>query len=222
MIGSIAYLVEPGDEAELQLASLGLSKEDILYVAAGMIEGFETAHPEGMRSEGGILKYSRGMGAWAERLSPRGWRRRTERGAELIVSPDESISITITAGSEAGGNREFSPKAKYPRGAATRRKVRINQTELGLFTVAPLTIASHSEDDGQLMWMLLHRWARGRVILELSLPSDIEEDGTTISWQTRIFLGEVGHDENGGPGLFPTPNDPTPNTPIVTVRPRSA
>lgn len=199
-------------------ATLGLSAEDIEYVGIAMVEAAASAHPLGARTEAGYLRWSRGIAACGERLAPHGYRRVMEEGAELILSPDGSVAIAVTAGDEAVGNDLRVPKARYPRGAVTRRKIAINGLQLGLFDIGEPT---PEEATASTLWMLLHKTERNRLILEIALPAVIEPDGTTIHWEDRIQLGAFGYRDDDDQELLPRNDPDAPSGPTLRIVPRT-
>lgn len=218
-MGRPVQLTFPANEDINRLASVGLTLADIEHIGIAMLEAAAGAHPLGARAEGGYLRFSRGIAAAGETLVPRRWIREMVSGTELVTSPDGAVSICITAGNDAVGTG-VAPKPRYPRGIATRRKIRQNAIQLGIIGIVdPVEV----DPESGTLWMLLH-YAEGTSLrLELGLPAFIDDDSTTIDWERRINLGTFGFkNDPDADQLFTTGSilPPAPVSPVIQIVPR--
>src|SRR5438105_6743044 len=59
-----------------------------------------------------------------------GWVINDDVNYSRVVNEELNIAIAVVTGDEATGNRDFSPKTKYPKGPATQAAVTVNQASL--------------------------------------------------------------------------------------------
>lgn len=216
-MGFAVQLEAPSSEAIRRLSRFGILHDDVKYVGTSMVQAAVSANPLGPRAEAGNLRYARGISAWAEALIPRGWKREWPDGCELITSPDDSMSICVTAGDHNVGMMT-DPKARYPRGTATKERIHVNQEQLGMASI--LGRPQKRSTSVPTLWIMLHNSVHDRLYLELSLPSKIEGDSRRISWQERLRLGIYGW-VNELPGTLRTDDQPqNPSGPIIKIRPK--
>lgn len=140
-----------------------------------------------------------GFYAWAQTvrglrdiLMPQGWVRNDDVCYSRVISPDKSIAIAVVTGDDGTGNKDMSPKTKYPKGTATQAAVNSNQWSL---FGEPLSVETE-EPQTWITWMLLRKRTGDSVFAELSLPSSMTKDGQVESWQTRIILNPILIDPN--------------------------
>lgn len=117
-----------------------------------------------------------------------GWTR-SEGKLSSVLSPDETVQITVATGDEATGVEGATPRTKYPRGAASVEAIEDNQ--IALF---PEARPARRRTSGVLTWLLLHRRVRDCVRWELSLPKSVDEDGIIQTWVDRIILDPLACD----------------------------
>ncbi|MDE0035667.1 MAG: hypothetical protein OXU75_21375 [Deltaproteobacteria bacterium] len=161
-------------------------------------------------------EHSRNECTWADPPNTPGfiaWARTLRRLKELLVRegwtgndyavlrPDGRLAISVTTGDEAAGNPDRTPKTKYPKGASTEVAIQRNRRQLNLFDPASnREILEGPRPDEVQTWMLVRRRVNDTVFLELSLPSDLGEDGRVEEWGARIILGPVALEPEPMPG----------------------
>ena len=133
-----------------------------------------------------------------DQLIPLGWNARSQRNLPVTVHPSGKWAITVVSGDEGTGIPRLTPATRYDRGPATRQVVSRNQLTFSAWSdgwaeqVAALAVQT---------WFLLHYRDEDadEVRVELSLPSEMTQDGSVIGWRERIILGMVGEGQDLAP-----------------------
>lgn len=210
--------VAPSSHVVRRLSQLGITADDAWYVGTAMVQAAIMANPLGPRSEAGNLRFARGVSAWAEALLPRGWRRESPDGCDLITSPNGEMSICVTSGDHNVGMMA-DPKPRYPRGAATRGRIDVNEAQFGMPTI--LGPSRKAKVALPILWITLHNQVQDQLYLELSLPARIEGDSRNISWKERLRLGVYGwNGDSLDPGGHNSTPPSQPSGPVITIRPK--
>ncbi len=206
-------------EVHDRLADLGLTVgelHDVLNRAEAerrTCTGFDPPGLPGSVFWGRVIRFLR------ETYVPKGWKARNIDQLPLLISPDRSLAVTASSGDWAAGlSSLYTPRTRYPKGAATGRRVEAN----GQFTIpglpADLT-EDADEDDSLATWILLYYHEKGneqtKLRCELSLPSEIGARGRIDRWSDRIILpslefpedviGLGGADDDEGLGAIDVP-----------------
>ena len=145
----------------------------------------------------GFIAWAKTLRRLKERLVREGW----TGNDYAVLRPDGRLAISVTTGDEATGNLDRTPKTKYPKGASTEVAIRRNRKQLNLFD--PGSNREILEDlrlDEVQTWMLVRRRVNDTVCWELSLPSDLGEDGRVEEWGARIILDPVRLEPDPMPG----------------------
>ncbi len=133
----------------------------------------------------GFYSWAGTVRALRDILIPLGWVRNDDVNYSRVVNAELNIAIAVVTGDEGTGNKDISPKTKYPKGPATQAAVSCNQGNLfGMETPEPELEA----EEGWTTWMLLRKRTGDLVYAELSLPSLMSKDGQVERWETRIIL----------------------------------
>ncbi|HKP38491.1 MAG TPA: hypothetical protein VJT71_16650 [Pyrinomonadaceae bacterium] len=133
----------------------------------------------------GFYSWAGTVRALRDILVPLGWVRNDDVNYSRIVNEVLNIAIAVVTGDEATGNRDFSPKTKYPKGPATQAAVTLNQDSLFGSSSAP---TEGETENNRITWMLLRKRNGDTVYAELSLPSLMSKDGQVERWESRIIL----------------------------------
>jgi hypothetical protein len=153
-----------------------------------------------------------------ETYVPKGWKARNVDQLPLLINPDRSLAVTASSGDWATGlSSPYTPKTRYPKGAATGRRVEANG-QVTIPGLPPELTEDADEDDTLVTWVLLYFHEKGdehtRLRCELSLPREIGARGRIDGWSERIILPSlefpedvIGLDdtEDEGPGAIDVP-----------------
>lgn len=181
------------------LAEIGLSF-DVLRDA--MLAG-ETARDSCTANDpsnaAGFDAWARTVRALRERLTLAGWVRDDSDGLPMVTSPSGAIAIVVATGDEATGDRDKTPKTKYPKGPATVAVVERNSQQGDLFR-PPVEMVSVPNPNLKT-YFLLRRRVDDFVLSELSVPDAIGDDGRVEDWARRIILEPISLNPQTGGGL---------------------
>lgn len=201
-----------------RLSELGLSLDDLHDVLdraeaeRRTCTGFDPPGLPGSVFWGRVVRYMR------ETYVPKGWKARNVDQLPLLINPDRSLAVTASSGDWATGiSALYSPRSRYPKGAATGRRVEANgqSTIPGL---PPDLTEDGDEDDLLITWVLLYFHEKGdeqtKLRCEFSLPLEIGAGGKIDAWSERIILPPlefpedvIGLDglDDEGPGAIDVP-----------------
>jgi hypothetical protein len=201
-----------------RLSELGLTLDelhDVLNRAEAerrTCTGFDPPGLPGSVFWGRVVRYLR------ETYVPKGWKARNVDQLPLLINPDRSLAVTACSGDWATGiSALYTPRSRYPKGAATGRRVEANEQ----FTIPglPPDLTEDGDEDASLVtWTLLYFHEKGedqtRLRCEFSLPREIGARGRIEAWSERIILpplefpedviGLEGLDDEG-PGAIDVP-----------------
>lgn len=136
----------------------------------------------------GFIAWAKTLRRLKERLVREGW----TGNDYVVISPDGRLAISVTTGDEATGSPYRTPKTKYPKGASTEVAIIRNRRQLKLFDPASnREILEGPRLDAVQTWMLVRRRVPDTVFWELSLPSNLGEDGRVEEWGARIILDPI-------------------------------
>lgn len=180
---------EPHD-INLRLDALGLTTELLRQaVAAGEMDRSSCTpnHPfffAGLMGWGGTVK------ALRDNLAVIGWKGKTRRGVDLVLSPDDTTAIAVASADEWTGRLGGSPKTNSSKGSGTVAAIERNRSsQMWLAGFEPMEEAA--PEPGTTWYLLIHS-AVDEVRCELSLPTQMGDDGRIDSWAERIILEPVG------------------------------
>lgn len=200
-----------------RLSELGLTVEELHNVLSRAeaerrtCTGFD---PPGLP---GSVFWGRSVRFLRETYVPKGWKARNVDQLPLLINADRSLAITASSGDWATGlSALYTPRTRYPKGAATGRRVEANQ-----FTIPglPADLTEEADEDNSLAtWILLYFHEKGddyiKLRCEVSLPSEIGAKGRIDGWSERIILPslefpedviDLGGVEDEGPGAIDVP-----------------
>lgn len=186
---------ESKDVAE-QLAELGLTA-DLLRTA--LEEGWRLAadctkhDPPNLP---GIIVWGKTIRHLRDALIPEGWRADNTMNYSTVVAPDKQTALAVAAGDECTGMDGVTPCTRSPKGPATRKALNRNQLTFANFAEHfPKPTRRRVMGTQRLTWLLLHcvDVERGEIRLELSLPSEMDEQGRIAEWRERILLQPIAH-----------------------------
>lgn len=198
-MGRAVVVLSKPTEVTDALAEIGLSF-DVLRDA--MLAG-ETARDSCTTNDpsnaAGFDAWARTVRALRERLTIAGWVRDDSDGLPTVIAPSGEIAIVVATGDEATGDRDKTPKTKYPKGPATVAVVERNSRQGDLFrpAVERVTIPNPNHKT----YFLLRRRSDDFVFSELSVPDAIGDDGRVEDWARRIILEPISLNPQAGGGL---------------------
>jgi hypothetical protein len=149
-------------------------------------------------------------------LAGLGWKPNDVRNSPRIVSPDKTKAVMVTAGNfRTGLEGDPQPRSARPKGPATRRSIQVNG-QLA-FQWPGLEDLAGEAAQGVETWALLYfrrnpsDGEEGFIRAELSLPVEVNEQGSVLGWRDRIILPQIdlgptvivsdGDDEDGTDGV---------------------
>lgn len=109
------------------------------------------------------------------------WSKNNEGGLCRTVDPDGRMAIVVSSGSPETGNPKGHPTTLYRKGKRSLEGLRTNQSQLELFE-------SEAAGTAPMLWFLLIYVDGEDVLVELSLPLDVDGDGHVDDWLTRIVV----------------------------------
>lgn len=173
--------IHEGARAEARLQSLGVpSSSTVLDALAIGSSAFRSCNQHHPRSYPGTRMWAETFEAMAFSLIPLGWTLERVLNVEMLVNPQASDSIIVTAGDLACGHRDVFPQVKYERGEVISGM--INGPTPSFFNV------SAAMPPRTRVWFLLHRVRTVMVDAELSSPRGIDAAGLVTGWSERILL----------------------------------
>lgn len=172
------------------LTGLGLSAEVLREATLVGESARDSCTANDPPNAAGFVAWARTVRALREILIPQGWTRNDDTNFSTIISPDSRTAIAVATGDEGTGNPKTTPKTKYPKGPATIAAIDSNRKQLQLFEINEI-ISEKAAGDGVNTWMLVRRRAGDSILIELSLPADVGEDGRVGSWAIRLILEPI-------------------------------
>lgn len=138
----------------------------------------------------GYNAWSNTVRALREKLIPRGWERNDDFQLSTVVNPTGTLAIAVVTGDDGTGRADAEPKTKYPKGPATGAAVNRNRF-LPLFDEWRPPVVEESGKKKQATWMLLRKRIKDAVLVELSLPASMTDEGQVKGWLTRIIFDPI-------------------------------
>jgi hypothetical protein len=108
----------------------------------------------------------------------------------LTVHETLRAAIAVAAGDEGTGRPEAVPSNRSRKGKNTIDAIELNQQ----FDMFEAFLPRPDENpDGYKTWVLLHHTdpLKKEIRIELSLPSEIGDDGKISAWSERILIGNL-------------------------------
>lgn len=146
----------------------------------------------------GYMTWAETVAGLREALLPLGWGKSSKGNYELAIHEELNLAIAVVTGDEGSGFPHATPSNKRPKGKNTIEAIGVNnQMDLIDEFVEP---ASESDDfipeslvcnNNFQTWILLYHFAENEIRCELSLPSEIEDDGIIKGWKERIILTAI-------------------------------
>lgn len=142
----------------------------------------------------GIIVWGKTIRHLRDRLVPAGWRSNNTMNYATVISPDKMTALGVAAGDECTGRDGLTPCTRSAKGPATRRALDVNQLTFSDY-------AHHFPRPSRRLvtglqrrtWLLLHYVDEdeGEIRLELSLPSEMDDQGRIVAWRERIALAPI-------------------------------
>jgi hypothetical protein len=141
----------------------------------------------------------RSLTPWAKTLTslreqlvrrPHDWRPLTERNYETVVNKQMTVAITVATGDASTGLRDRQPSTSSAKGSQTGKAVDGNQLSFFYLTADD---DQPSTESRMQTWLLLHYYDRQarEIRIELSLPTQLDEQGFPAAWLERIILKPI-------------------------------
>lgn len=211
--------VSSPDDPAVALRALGLTLDQLAEArgrAQHDVDECTALDPPGAR---GHIRHIRTVRYLREVLIPHGWTADDAGNVGAVVSPNGRVSIVVTSGDAATGQRGHTPRTKYPKGEVTWRRVRQN-AQLSLFDDSPVTHPDQGfEEEVRQTWVLLQYPAGEAVRAELSCPEGVDDSGRINEWSGRVLLPDLPLDTHEA--WVPGPDDDERDDSVdVPVSPR--
>jgi hypothetical protein len=212
-------------EVHDRLAKMALTVEELHEVLTRAeaerrtCTGFDPPGLPGSVFWGRVVRFLR------ETYVPKGWKARNVDQLPLLINLDRSLAITASSGDWATGvSSLYTPKSRYPKGAATGRRVEANGQATIPGLPAELT-EDADEDDSLATWVLLYFHEKGeeqtKLLCELSLPLEVGAQGKINKWSERLILPPLEFPEDVI-GLGGTEDDEGPDAIDVPIERRGS
>lgn len=198
-----------------RLSQLGLT-EGILWLAVEQGQAAWASctknHPPLQR---GIMAWGEPICSLRESLIPEGWKRYDEANQPFVINSDGSVAITVATGDENTGDKERNPSTKSSKGPQTEIVVTNNALAKSLF--GDIRSERQKKVGARQTWLLLfcRDEEKSESRCELSLPSNITDDGYIDEWSERIILGARPF---GGASIKISNDSPQPDIDIAINR----
>jgi hypothetical protein len=143
----------------------------------------------------GLEMWGWSVSSLREQLRPLGWVRNDIGNFPLTAHEALRVAIAVAAGDEGTGRPEAVPSNRSRKGKNTVDAIELNQQ----FDMFEEFLPRPDENlGGYKTWVLLHHTdpLKEEIRIELSLPSEIGEDGKISAWSERILLGNLPLDGN--------------------------
>ncbi len=193
------------EEIDQELSNMGLPGTAAIFeraVTAGYLArtGCTAHHP---KTHPGTVHRAQSVCSLRNELVPLlGWKADCASNQELVVSPDGSAAIAVISGDPFTGTSK-TPSTKYDSGTLARRFVAVNQAEQGELFPEESKLAPDGPAEKRLTWVLLSYIANNELRYELSLPTNVGENGFINLWSRRIIFPAIPIGEVGLPELPP-------------------
>lgn len=161
----------------------------------------------------GIMAWGEPICSLRESLIPEGWKRHDEGNQPFVINSDDSLAITVATGDEHTGYKDQNPSTKSSKGPQTEIVVTKNALAKSLF--GDIRSERQRKIGTRQTWILLfyRDEEKSETRCELSLPSNITEEGYIDEWSERIILGTLPF----GGGASVRIIDDSPLTPDINI-----
>jgi hypothetical protein len=130
-----------------------------------------------------------------EALLRLGWEKSNKDNYELVIDAIQNMSIAVATGDEFTGCQHATPSNKCPKKTNTIKAINTNNN-LDLIDIFVDSMPVFPvNNDSFSTWLLLFHFAKNEIRCELSLPTEIGNDGRIKGWKERIILAPISLDE---------------------------
>jgi hypothetical protein len=214
-----------GDEATKRLAELGLSEEDLRNPLDLARADAQLCTELDAPTAPGFMFWTRANRYLREQLIQSGWQWTNRDSILRAIAPGGRFAITALSGSGDVGIEGGKVRTRNEKGSAMAVLVRYNYFVLGgpqnndalpdLEMVLPVF-----ESDMMPTWVLLYKWTREGIMLELALPSDMF--GRFVNrWREHIIVTHIGFEGGGNVPIdydvFNTPDGSGVDVPVERI-----
>ena len=180
---------------DARLASLGLTHErlaDAILSGDAGASSSTALHPPG---NVGYRRWADTVAGLRRQLLPHGWLQSNALNYCTVYNPTTRVAIVVMAGDANTGSRVAATRSKYPKGAATVRRLRLNQQQASMFP--DLKSPAEVVEEDCTTWVLAQDSDDAGVRAELSRPRSQDLSGRVVDWYERVLLPAV---DPGGQG----------------------
>lgn len=189
-------------DVDTRLEELGLSI-DVLHAALECGQAFrDECTLNDPPAFPGMIAWARTIRSLRENLIPLGWVRSNEQKIPVVINPSGKVAIAVATGNTDTGNAGNPSKTKYPKGPATIAAVEKNAIQLTFDYYEENARKQPQRKSDCMTWVLLISKCGDELRSELSLPSEIDDDGRVAAWSERILLPPIPIDNAPQPIIF--------------------
>lgn len=186
---TICFIPKTTEQIE-EIDRLGLKSEWLQKVGMKALAAYNQTTSHDATTAPGTYAYFAAIRALRDILCPKGWGRSVHKNVEMVVHPEDLISIIVSSGNQDTGNKKRNPKTKNIKGTQTKNLVSFNKEQLQFpFMKQKITNISINHT-----WMLLFHVdeQKSQMRIELSLPIEMDVDELRVSgWQKRIIIDPI-------------------------------
>jgi len=182
-------VVHESPMVDARLASLGLTRERLANAILSGDAGASSStalHPPG---NVGYRRWADTVAGLRRQLLPHGWLQSNALNYCTVYNPATRVAIVVMAGDGNTGHRAAATRSKYPKGAVTVRRLRLNQQQASMFP--DLKSPAEVAEEDCATWVLAQDADEDGVRAELSRPRSQDASGRVVDWYERILLPPV-------------------------------
>lgn len=173
-----------------RLQQLGLQRDRLVRAVLRGDAGASSSTALHPSSDAGYRRWSDTVAGLRLAFLPHGWSLSNAQNYCTIYNPQTRIAVVVMAGDIKTGSRISSPRSKYPKGAATGQRLRLNQeqqTSMFPDIKAPHEVVSQDCKT----WVLVQYGADDGVHIELSLAKSQDKAGFVVTWYERLLFPTI-------------------------------
>jgi len=183
-------IISPSD-VEKELASLGISSDDLIEVGKRGLAARNNATENDPPGTGGFYAYSGITRAFRELYLPKRWEKLTKHNLPFTINTENKIAVVISSGDSNVGIEERAPRTKNPKGKQYQSVIYDNQDFFGIEEKTQKLIFP---DFQTLVLLYCCDNKKGEMRLELSSPINMDTKGYVDEWYKRILLSPIPFD----------------------------
>lgn len=206
-------LTQKNDDINVQtkLDAIGIPFDIIKEIVMRGHFARSTATDSHPNNSGGTFQWHEMIRSKRDLLKPLGWIKQDTNNKALTVNPTRTLALDISGGTKETGRSGGTPQTRNPKGEQTEKLVNINQQQMQLFELNPVSDNLNNIDEYQT-WILLYCFeiinGEKEIRFELSLPT-MMENGRITGWSERIIFDPIYPDSPLDYSLTPAEPDPS-------------